>query len=83
MRKGAFFLAVLVAASAPSLALAKRVHHVAKPAPAAADPNEPGARLVRDAVHQMFVPIESLMAPAPQPVVAHRRYHRRVHAHAM
>ena len=61
MRTGALFLAIVVAvtAAAPSVALAKKKHHPA-PAPAYVDPNADGRNFLAEAMHQVFVPSESM-----------------------
>lgn len=59
MRKTTLWLlAALFVASLPAVALAAKKK--------AADPNEPGARLVKDGISQIFVPVQSVLA-ASQP----------------
>jgi hypothetical protein len=52
-----------MAASAPTAAFAAKKKTMAKPAPAAADPNASGKRFVTNAVGQIFVPWQSMTQP--------------------
>ncbi|MGE3150206.1 MAG: hypothetical protein AB7K04_14165 [Pseudorhodoplanes sp.] len=62
MRKGALLLAVLMAATAPTAALAKKKTKAPKkPAVYSTTPansNESSARIVRDGITQIFVPLQ-------------------------
>ncbi len=61
MRKGALFLAILLAASAPSMAFAKHKHMKKHAEPLVAELN-PGVRLVGEGIKQIFVPLQSMAA---------------------
>ena len=68
MRKSALLLAVLMVATAPTMAFAaKKKAPKAPPAPAKysttpANSNESSARIVRDGFSQIFVPAQSMAA---------------------
>ncbi len=83
MRKSALLLAVVFAATAPSLAFAKtakRVHAAPAPVVVASGPSNNG-QFFHDAFHQIFVPAETIFrapqaAAVPAPVhVRHARHH--------
>ena len=64
MRKGALLLAVLMVATAPTVAFAAKKKAAAKPkvyTTTAANMNESSARLVRDGMMQFMVPTQSNM----------------------
>ena len=68
MRKGALLLAVLMVASAPTMAFAaKKKAPKAPPAPAKysttpANSNDSSMRVVRDGIMQIFVPFQPVVA---------------------
>jgi hypothetical protein len=67
MRKGALLLAVLMVASAPTMALAAKKKMKAPAGPekystTPANSNESSMRVVRDGVMQLFVPFQPLAA---------------------
>ncbi|MGE3148929.1 MAG: hypothetical protein AB7K04_07670 [Pseudorhodoplanes sp.] len=67
MRKSALLLAVLMAASVPTMALAakKKAPAPAKYSTTKENSNESSARIVRDGLSQFFVPMQTL-AQAPK-----------------
>jgi hypothetical protein len=84
MHKSALLLAVVFAATAPSLALAKKAKRVhAAPAPVVESSPSDNGRFFHDAFHQIFVPAETIFSgpraePVPAPVrVRHARRHHR------
>ncbi len=79
MRKSALLLAVVIAVSAPSLALAKAKKRYAPPPPPPISSNEAGPRLVGEGLRAFLItPLESTFGrPAPQPVVTHKYRHKK------